>query len=157
VQRLIAAAAALDGRARATAADLWPLVYVVPTADEQAAARDLLAALLAAGDNGVLEAAALEATQGPAIRARRLAGAADELLTAAAAAPGDAAAGWRLRAEALLRDIDAGFAEAARPPELSDRRARLIEVLGPAAPPPPGSASAPASAKRSTSDLPPPS
>jgi MoxR-like ATPase len=124
-QRLIAAAAALDGRGRATAADLWPLVYVVPTAEEQATAREVLAPVLAGGDNGVLSAAAEEATQGPVVRARRLSAAADELLTGGG---GDDA--WRLRVEALLREIDAGFAAAELPADLTARRARLIETMG---------------------------
>lgn len=128
-QRLVAAAAALDGRDRATAADLWPLVYVVPTADEQATARDLLAAVLAEGDNGVLQAAAEDASQGPVIRARRAVVAADELL---ATIGGERSEDWRLRAEALLREIDAGFAEAARPTDLAARRTALIEAIGPA-------------------------
>jgi MoxR-like ATPase len=127
-QRLIAAAAALDGRTRATPADLWPLVYVVPTADEQATARDLLAAVLAEGDNGVLQAAAENASQGPAIRARRLSAAADTLL---ATGDPERSEGWRLRIEALLREIDAGFAAADRPAELGARREALAEALAP--------------------------
>jgi MoxR-like ATPase len=128
-QRLVAAAAALDGRDQASAADLWPIVYVVPTADEQASARELLAAVLAEGDSAVLQAAAEEATRGPLIRARRLTAAADELL---AIDGGGRAEPWRLRAEALLREIDAGFAEADRPLDLRARRAALVEAIAPA-------------------------
>jgi MoxR-like ATPase len=124
-QRLMAAAAALDGRGRASAADLWPLVYVVPTAEEQAAAREVLAPVLAEGDNGVLAAAAEEATQGPVVRSRRLTAAAEELL-----AGGGRDGAWRLRVEALLREIDASFAAAERPAELTARRDRLIETMG---------------------------
>lgn len=126
-QRLIAAAAALDGRTQATGADLWPLIFVVPTADEQAAARELLSSVLAAGDNGVLQAAAEEATQGPVARARRLTAAADQLLADGAILV-DAA--WRLRVEALLREIDAGFAGNDRPADLGDRRDKLVETMG---------------------------
>jgi hypothetical protein len=43
-QALVAAAAALDGRRRATAADLWPLPLVVPTAEGQPVARGALVA-----------------------------------------------------------------------------------------------------------------
>ena len=80
-QKLIAAAAALNGRDRAEAADLWPLIYTVPTAEQQATARDLLASVLETTDNVVLHAAAEDAARGPLIRARRLAAAADDLLT----------------------------------------------------------------------------
>ena len=64
-QKLIAAAAALNGRDRAEAADLWPLIYTVPTAEQQATARDLLATVLETTDNVVLHAAAEDAARGP--------------------------------------------------------------------------------------------
>jgi MoxR-like ATPase len=127
-QRLVAAAAALDGRACASTADLWPLVYVIPTPDEQAAARDLLAQVLETGDSALLQAAADEAARGPVIRARRLAEAADDLL--ASPPPAEAREAWRLRAEALLREVDAGFAEADRPAALAERRQRIVAALG---------------------------
>jgi MoxR-like ATPase len=131
-QRLIAAAAALNGRERAEAADLWPLVYTVPTAEQQATARDLLSNMLEATDNVVLHAAAEDAARGPIIRARRLAAAADDLLAnLPPASPPDLA--WRLRVEALLREIDAGFAESDRTPELGQRRQRLVDAIAPAA------------------------
>ncbi|MGO4778420.1 AAA family ATPase, partial [Lysobacter sp. 2RAB21] len=42
VQRLIAAATVLAGREVADEADLWPLFYVMPTREAQAAAQDVL-------------------------------------------------------------------------------------------------------------------
>jgi MoxR-like ATPase len=127
-QKLIAAAAALDGRDRAEAADLWPLIYTVPTAEQQATARDLLASVLETTDNVVLHAAAEDAARGPLIRSRRLVAAADDLLTNLPPAdPPDLA--WRLRVEALLREIDAGFAETDRTPELGETRQRLVAAI----------------------------
>ena len=45
-QRLIAAAAALDGRDRASGADLWVLPMIAPTADDQATAQEVLSDLI---------------------------------------------------------------------------------------------------------------
>ena len=127
-QKLIAAAAALNGRDRAEAADLWPLIYTVPTAEQQATARDLLATVLETTDNVVLHAAAEDAARGPLIRSRRLVAAADDLLTnVPPASPPDLA--WRLRVEALLREMDAGFAESDRTPELGEKRQRLVAAI----------------------------
>ncbi|HXU05001.1 MAG TPA: AAA family ATPase [Polyangia bacterium] len=131
-QKLIAAAAAFNGRDRAEPADIWPLIYTVPTAEQQATARDLLSSILEATDNAVLHAAAEDAARGPLIRARRLAAAADDLLAHLPPATSPDLA-WKLRVEALLREIDAGFAESDRTPELGDRRQRLVEAITPAA------------------------
>ena len=144
-QRLIAAAAALGGRHRPTEADLWPLVYIVPDAAGQRAAKEALRAQLAPGDNAALPAAAEEATAGPAARARRLTEAAEALLAAAsdlgldastradlgpdASAHADDRAQWTLKAEGILREIDASLAPNDRPTPLSDARTRLIQNL----------------------------
>ncbi|MBI2378007.1 MAG: AAA family ATPase [Deltaproteobacteria bacterium] len=53
-QRLIAAAAVLDGRRTATAADLWPLVYAVPSSEHQEIAKEVLRPLLAKSENRAL-------------------------------------------------------------------------------------------------------
>jgi MoxR-like ATPase len=126
LQRLIAAAAALDGRTVATAADLWPIVYAVPAAEAQATAREVLRSLLAASANATLTAAVAEASQSPAARAMRLVGAAEALL---AARGQRAAAAWRLELESLAREIDAGFAPDARPAALAAARAAIVAVL----------------------------
>jgi MoxR-like ATPase len=127
-QKLIAAAAAFNGRDRAEPADLWPLVYAVPTAEQQVTARDLLSSILETTDNAVLHAAAEDAARGPLIRARRLVATADDLLASLSeTSPPDLA--WRLRVEALLREIDAGFAESDRTPELGQKRQRLVDAI----------------------------
>ena len=119
LQRLVAAAAALDGRTTPGRADLWPIVFAVPTADGQALAREALGELLADAHSGALVAAAAEAARSPAARAEELIAAVHDALAAPAA---DAR---RPRLEALAREIDAGFAPAARPPALAEARARL--------------------------------
>ncbi len=125
-QRLVAAAAVLAGRAAATAADLWPLVYALPTAEMQRTGRDVLRDLLAASANEALPAAAAEASLGPAARAGRLVEAARALLSAPT---GDE--GWRLRLEGVAREIDASFAPDALPGPLAEVRAAIVERLSP--------------------------
>jgi MoxR-like ATPase len=131
-QRLVAAAAVLDGRDRATAADLWPLLTAVPTREEQAVAREALRDLLQRSENGALLAAAEEVTASPRARANRLLLVAERVLreehTLAVDAE-DPRPSWRMRAESVLREIDAGFAPAAAPPELAVARAALVGAL----------------------------
>jgi len=131
VQGLVAAAAALAGREVPGEADLWPLVFAVPTPDTQALARDVLREQLSRAENPTLPAAAEEASAGPLARASRLERAGAELLDAPPAAGDDGARGrWAARLESVAREIDAGFAEAARPPSLAALRARIVEALG---------------------------
>jgi MoxR-like ATPase len=130
VQRLVAAAAALAGREHPRDADLWPIVFAVPTRDQQATAREALRDLLAPTENATLPAAAEEASAGPLARAARLSTAGREGLDAR---PGgddpEAEREWRLRLEGVAREIDAGFAPEALPPDLADVRRRIVEVL----------------------------
>jgi MoxR-like ATPase len=127
-QRLVAAAAALGGRTVATSADLWPIVYAVPTPEGQRTARDALRDLLAPADNQVLAAAAEEATSGPLLRARRLATTAEGLLREAPGSP-PAPAEWRLRLEGVAREIDATFTADSMPGELKALRQRIVEAI----------------------------
>ena len=130
-QNLVAAAAALAGREQPTAADLWPIVLAVPTREQQATARESLADLLAQTENPTVAAAAEEASLGPLARATRLVAAGGEALASGPSDDGpEAGAEWRLRLEGILREIDAGFAPEAMPPELADMRARLVAALG---------------------------
>jgi len=119
-QTLIAAAAALAGRAHATRADLWPLVYVVPTAAGQQSARETLGTLLAEARHPLLQAVVEQAVQQPLARVARLNESADKLLGEARGA------GFRASVEALLREIDANFSPATLPVELAPRRAQLV-------------------------------
>ncbi len=118
-QRLIAAAAALDGRVIAEPADLWVLPMIAPTADDQATAEEVLADLIAEARNASLVHAAEQFSRGRHARAARL------IATSADVLEGRD----RLRIEATLREIDAGFATAEMPEELALVRARLIRAL----------------------------
>lgn len=127
-QRLIAAAAALAGRTRATRADLWPLVFAVPTREGQTLARDTLREFLSESDNAALPMAALEASWGPMARARRIV---EEGRTVLSAKPDseDAMAAWRLRLESVAREIDAGFTTDGAPEEVRQLRTELAGIL----------------------------
>lgn len=130
VQKLTAAAAALAGRDRPIAGDLWPLIYAMPTPEAQESARALLHDLLATADNGPLSAAAEHAAQGPLARASLLVERAHALL-AARPAPGADDEPWRLKLEGIARAIDAGFAPEAMPEALQATRRALVEILSP--------------------------
>jgi MoxR-like ATPase len=128
VQRLVAAAAVLDGRASPDEADLWPLVYAVPSAAAQATAREALHDLLASSRNRLLGAASEEASQGPLARADRLLKAARLLLDGGRGDLDEAP--WKLRLEGIVRDIDAGFVPARLPPPLASLREEIARVIG---------------------------
>lgn len=118
-QRLVAAAAVLAGRSDTSEADLWPLLYVLPTHELQERARDVLRELLAGAAHPHLFSAVEEASQQPLSRAARLVEEARRLL---AEAPAD----LPLRAQAVLREIDANFP----PQDLPDGLAALRRRLG---------------------------
>lgn len=122
-QRLVAAAAVLDGRLEATPADLWPLVRAIPTAEDQARGEEVLHELLAEARNRVATAAAEDASHGAEARAARLLEAASDALSA----PDDESR--RLRLEGIAREIDAAFSPATLPAELIDVRAQIVEAL----------------------------
>jgi MoxR-like ATPase len=128
-QRLVAAATVLAGRSVATEADLWPLFYVMPTREAQAAAQDALRDTLALAANPTLLAAVEQAALQPLSRVARLLEAAQRCLADDADADADA----RTAADAVLREIDANFTAASMPHELAAARARLIERIGAAA------------------------
>jgi len=124
-QKLIAAAAALGGRDDATPADLWPLVFVLPTEDAQERGRDALSKLLETSVNETLSASSEAASQGPAARAHRLAADGTRLL-----ALDTNETGTRLKLEGLLREIDATFETPALTNELATIRRDVAAKLG---------------------------
>jgi MoxR-like ATPase len=126
-QRLVAAAAVLDGRATATAADLWVLPLVAPTADAQALAQETLSDLLGPARNGSLAHSAAALSMGPAARAERLRQVGDGLLLELPSVP--LTADDRLRVEATLREIDATVAADDLGAGLAEVRARLLATL----------------------------
>jgi MoxR-like ATPase len=126
VQRLVAAAAVLAGRTVPTEADLWPIVFAVPTETMQRVARDALRDLLARAENASLPAAAAEGSLGPLARAARILAEGSALLSRGDR--GDEMRYW-LELEAVAREIDAGFAPDAIPPDLAALRERLVSTL----------------------------
>ncbi|MER7706840.1 AAA family ATPase [Kitasatospora sp. NPDC097605] len=128
-QRLVAAAAVLDGRGVATARDLWVLPLIAPTADTQALARDTLADLIEKAANESLAHAAEELSRSTAARAERLARTGAALLAEHRHLPEGRDS--RLRLEAALREIDAGFAPADLPAALAGIRAELVAAVAP--------------------------
>jgi len=130
-QKLIAAAALMAGRDKPTEADLWPLIFVLPTREQQSLGRDSLRDLLSATENPTLPVAAEEASLGPLARATRVAQAAREILGARPVdSDGEQNHAWRLQLEGIAREIDAGFTPEHMPAELIELRVRIIEVLG---------------------------
>ena len=130
-QKLIAAAALMAGRDKPTEADLWPLIFVLPTREQQSLGRDSLRDLLSATQNTTLPVAAEEASLGPLARATRVAQAARQVLEARPAnSDGEQDRAWRLQLEGIAREIDAGFTPEQMPAELIELRVRIIEVLG---------------------------
>ncbi|WP_406193815.1 AAA family ATPase [Kitasatospora sp. NBC_01560] len=128
-QRLIAAAAVLDGRSAASARDLWVLPLIAPTADAQALARDTLADLIGKAANRSLVHAAEELSRSTAARAERIARTGTALLAEHGGLP--AGRDSRLRLEAALREIDAGFDPADLPAALAGIRAELVAAVAP--------------------------
>lgn len=129
-QGLIAAAAVLDGRLEATPADLWPLIYVVPTLEGQSLARDLLHEKLASSESALLGAAAEDAAASPAARAARIIEQGNDLLGEKPDSDG-AMESWRLHLEAVGREIDASFAAEAMTEDLVALRERISREVEP--------------------------
>ncbi len=122
-QRLIAAAAVLDGRLVADPSDLWALIPAIPTAADQERARDILSERIEHSSNLVAIAAAEEISAGLLAIAHRLARAFDEYQRLPA---GDDRS---LRMEGLAREIDATFPPEALPTELVEIRAAIVDEV----------------------------
>jgi MoxR-like ATPase len=130
VQRLACAAAVLGGRTEPTDADLWPILYAVPTLDGQRLAQDVLKDVLKHSQSSTLIAAAEAASNAPGVRAARIAETAAGLFAQPPAADdGSATERWLLKLEGVAREIDASFDVTALPAELGPVRARLAELL----------------------------
>lgn len=121
-QRLVAAAAVLAGRTAASGADLWPLLYALPTQASQQQARDALRELFAQAEHPHLHHAVEAATLQPRSRVARLLAAAQACLDAA---PGGVAP----PPESVLREIDANFTPEQLSPELARLREQLLARL----------------------------
>lgn len=123
-QRLIGAAAVLDGRERPDESDIWPLLHVLAREEEQVTAREVLQEKLSKSNSKTLRAAAENASMGPLARAQRLVDQAHELL----ALPSEKQN--RLSVEALGREIDTSFNMSTMPANLKESREKLMLVLG---------------------------
>jgi MoxR-like ATPase len=121
-QRLIAAAALLGGRVQASEADLWPLLYVLPTKETQQHGREVLRDIFAQSSNSHLFTAVEEATLQPMSRFNRLLETGEEYL-ARSEPPATALV------EGLLREIDANFTSETLPEPLQGVRAQLANLL----------------------------
>jgi MoxR-like ATPase len=134
-QKLVAAAAVVAGRTQPTEADLWPIVLATPTAETQELARQTLREILDKSENATLKTAAEAASLGPLARAARLVEAGRRVL-AEHPDPSDARAAERRRLalEGVAREIDAGFAREALPPDLIGVRAEIVATLSTDAP-----------------------
>ncbi|KIQ60672.1 ATPase AAA, partial [Pseudomonas fluorescens] len=121
-QRLIAAAALLRGHREASEADLWPLLYVLPTRETQQHGREVLKDLLAQCNNSHLFSAVEEATLQPMARLHRLLETAEDYLgrSEPPASP---------LLEALLREIDANFNSQTIPQRLHEVRGKVAHLL----------------------------
>ena len=128
VQRLVASAAVLGGRGEATRADLWPLVFAVPTEAEQHTARTVLRDVLGETHNSTLLYAPAEGSLGRLAQVPRIV---RDVAAALALPPRDAASLFarQLRLEGLAREIDAGFDANALPADLSAVRTQLVQAL----------------------------
>ncbi len=134
VQRLVAAAAALSGRERPTEADLWPMIFALPTESAQRTGRDALRDLLAVSENGSLLAAAAEGSLGPLAMGAKILKEGMAILAARPEGDGQKGA-WRLQVEGIAREIDATFTEANMPEGIAELRARVVQSLKGPVPP----------------------
>lgn len=132
LQRLVAAACALDGRSIADGGDLWPVINAMPGEADQQTARTVLDTHLRGSRNATLGEAALVASQSLEARTQKLLDTA-EVLFANAPDAGDtvAHATWRRRLESVGREVDVAFAPDARPAALSELRSRVAALSTP--------------------------
>ncbi len=130
-QKLIAAAALVDGRTRATEVDLWPLVYAVPERDGQLLAQEALRELLVASASNAFPHAAESASAGQAARGRRLEQAGQALLDDSPPEEDIVThRQWRRKIEGVLREVDTAFLPADMPDSLTTIRTALVEANG---------------------------
>ncbi|MCB1051409.1 MAG: AAA family ATPase [Acidobacteria bacterium] len=106
-QSLIAAACLLDGRTQADTRDLWPIIFVLPDADHQEQAREILKEVLTKTESLGLPSAAEEASLGKAAKLSRWFASAQALQQEP---PSEAdLRPWIAKMEGLLREVDASF------------------------------------------------
>ncbi len=136
LQKLVAAAAVLSGRTFATRADLWPMVFVLPTEETQTLGRVALAEYLSESANDTLVSAPLVSSLGPKARANKIIADANAAFAASPGAEAGSATelqsmqdAWKLRLEAIAREIDATFEAKTMPEPLKAVRERLVASI----------------------------
>jgi MoxR-like ATPase len=130
LQRLVAAAAVIDGRDVPSARDVWPMVFALPTAQDQDKARDLLRELLEPTASETLRVSAAEASLGMLAKAAGLAAEGRRILEERPADGDGALVQWRLKIEGLAREIDASFVRESLPADLADLRRAIVQEIG---------------------------
>ena len=129
-QRLVAAAAVIDGRDAPTNKDLWPVVFALPTAHDQDKGRELLRELLEPAASDTLRTSASEASLGMLAKAAGFVAAGRRLLAERPSDGEGELAPWRLKLEGLAREIDASFARESLPADLAEVRQDLVQAIG---------------------------
>ncbi len=128
-QKLIAAAALVNGRMKAGPEDLWPIVYLLQDKDVQQEMRDLLQEELSKSSNETFPSAVKEASMGAHAHVQDLLKYGLELLEDKPKLQnGMTWEKWLVQAEALLTQIDAGFSEGSLPENLAPLRAGLVAI-----------------------------
>ncbi len=130
LQRLVAAAAVIDGREAPSPRDLWPVVFALPTAQDQDKARDLLREILEPAANDTLRVSAAEASLGMLARAASFVAEGRQMLEQRPAAGDIGLAPWRLKLEGLAREIDASFLRGSLPADLAELRRSIVLEIG---------------------------
>ena len=123
IQKLVSAAAILSGRTTPNSADLWPIIYAIPTQAGQALARDILQDVLEQSENKTLLISAEEAAASAASRVARLI---EQIDQAVLNNESDS-----LQLEAIAREIDANFSAETLPATLKIKRDILLTLLNP--------------------------
>ena len=113
-------------------ADLWPIVFALPTLEAQRIGRDALRGLLLVSENGSLLAAAAEGSLGPVARGAKILKEGSAILDGRPTEE-QAQEAWQLRVEGVAREIDATFTKDSLPAELRALRDRVVATLNPAA------------------------
>lgn len=136
-QKLIAAAALLAGRHKASLADLWPVVYMVQDQGLQAEVKDVLAAELAKGENALLTESVSYSSYGPQALASELVQYGQTLLGEKPTLASDPAFEiWQVKLESLLIRIDAGFPDDEMPENLALLKSGLVASVSHSSPEP---------------------
>jgi MoxR-like ATPase len=130
VQRLVAAAAVIDGRDAPSNRDLWPIVFALPTAQDQDKARDLLRELLEPTASETLRVSAQEASLGMLAKAAVFVAEGRRLLAERPPDGDGALTPWRLKIEGLAREIDASFVRESLRTDLAELRRDIVQEIG---------------------------